>query len=126
MNNIDTKTIQVIVIISAMACLLLAKVPPGLFSLWVLSPLIIIYVIAAIVGRNGNKRHITAVKGYLIVVLPLMWFIHILWYFDINGTATSSSTSAIIFAVLPVYALILGAVAYLIGYIIAPKLDKSK
>lgn len=124
MNSIDTKITQVVIIISAMACLLLAKVPPGVFSLWVISPLIIIYAIVALAGKYGKKRHITAAKGYLVVVLPLMLFIHILWFFDINGTATSSSTSAIVFAILPIYALCLGTLGYLVGYIIAPKLEK--
>jgi hypothetical protein len=50
-----------------------------------------------------------------------MWFVHIQWYFDINGAATASSTSALIFAVLPVYCLILGVIGYAFGYFASSK-----
>ncbi len=116
MERIDTKIIQVVISVTAIACLFLANVMPNVFSLWVLLPLIVIYARTIVAGRKGNKRHIAAVVGFLMPVIPLMLFIHIQWYFDINGSATSSSTSALIFAVLPVYCFILGAIGYVIGY----------
>jgi F0F1-type ATP synthase assembly protein I len=79
-------------------------------------PLIVIYIRTVVAGKQGKKRQITAVKGFLVPVIPLMWFVHIQWYFDINGAATGSSTSALIFAVLPIYSFILGAAGYVIGY----------
>lgn len=116
MESIDTRITQVVIAITAVACLFLANVVPNIGSLWVLSPLIVIYARVVMAGKSGKKRHITASKGFLFFVLPLMWFIHIQWYFDINGTATGSSTSALVFAVLPVYSFLFGAVGYVIGY----------
>jgi F0F1-type ATP synthase assembly protein I len=116
MESISTKTIQAVIGLTAIACLFLADITPNIGSLWVLLPLILIYVRLLIAGKKGKKREITAVKGFLFPVIPLMWFIHIQWYFDINGTATSSSTGALAFAVLPVYCFILGAIGYAIGY----------
>jgi len=116
MESIDTKIIQVIIALTAVACLFLANITPNIGSLWVLSPLIVIYARVVMAGKSGKKRHIAATKGFLLLVLPLMWFIHVQWYFDINGAATGSSTSALVFAVLPVYSFLLGAVGYVIGY----------
>lgn len=116
MVRIDTKTIQIIIAVTAVACLFLADAVPGVASIWVLLPLIVIYISTIIAGRKGRKRHIAAAIGFLFPVIPLMLFVHIQWYFDINGTATGSSTSALIFAVLPVYCFILGAFGYAIGY----------
>ena len=121
MERIDTKVIQVVIGVTAVACLFLANVVPNVFSIWVLLPLIVIYARTIFAGKRGNKRHIAAVVGFLIPVVPLMWFIHIQWYFDINGAATGSSTSALIFAVLPVYCFILGAIGYAIGYAVGQK-----
>jgi energy-coupling factor transporter transmembrane protein EcfT len=121
MERIDTKIIQVVIGVTAVACLFLANVVPSVFSIWVLLPLIVIYALTIFVGQKGKKRHITAVTGFLIPVIPLMLFIHIQWYFDINGAATGSSTSALIFAVLPVYCFILGAIGYAIGYAVGQK-----
>ncbi|KZX82167.1 hypothetical protein A3715_31085 [Oleiphilus sp. HI0009] len=116
MESIDTKIIQAVIATTAIACLFLANVVPNIGSLWVLSPLIVIYARVVLAGKSGKQRHITAAKGFLLLVLPLMWFIHIQWYFDINGTATGSSTSALVFVALPVYSFLLGAVGYVIGY----------
>ena len=116
MESINTKIIQVIIGVTAVASLFLENVTPSIMSLWVLSPLILIYIRTVVAGKKGQKRHITAIKGFLIPVIPLMWFVHIMWYFDIEGTATGSSTSSLIFAVLPVYCMILGVIGYAIGY----------
>jgi hypothetical protein len=121
MERIDTKLIQIVIGITAVACLFLANVVPNAFSLWVLLPLIVIYARTIMAGRKGKKRHVAAVVGFLIPVIPLMWFVHIQWYFDVNGAATESSTSALIFAVLPVYCFVLGAVGYAIGYAASSK-----
>lgn len=119
MEPINTKRIQIVIGVTALACLVLADVVPGLFSLWVLLPLALIYLRAWVAGRNGQRHHISAVVGYLIPVIPLMWFVHLQWYFDINGSATGSSTSALMFAVLPVYCLVLGAIGYALGYAVS-------
>lgn len=124
MERTDTKLIQLIIGITAVACLFLANVAPNIFSLWVLLPLIVIYALTIVVGRSGKKPHVAAVIGFLIPVIPLLWIVHIQWYFDINGVATGSSTSALIFAVLPVYCFILGAIGYALGYAVGLKLNK--
>lgn len=121
MERIDTKLIKLVIGVTAIACLFLANVVPNVFSLWVLLPLIVIYARAVVAGKKGQKRHVAAVVGFLIPVIPLMWFVHIQWYFDIYGAATGSSTSALIFAVLPVYCFILGAIGYAIGYAASSK-----
>lgn len=121
MESIDTKIVQLIIAVTAVASLFLVDVAPNIGSLWVLLPLILIYIRTIMAGRKGQKRHIAAVKGFLVPVIPLMWFIHVQWYLDINGAATGSSTSALIFAVLPVYCFILGGIGYTIGYFLGAK-----
>ena len=121
MDSINTKHIQAVIGATGIACLFLADVVPNMGSVWVLLPLILIYIRAVAAGKHGQKRHVAAVKGFLVPVIPLMLFVHIHWYFDINAAATGSSTSALIFAVLPVYCFILGAIGYAIGYFSASK-----
>ena len=116
MGSIRTKHIQAAIGATGVACLFLADVAPNIGSVWVLLPLILIYIRAVTAGKQGQKRHIAAVKGFLVPVIPLMLFVHVHWYFDINAAATGSSTSALIFAVLPIYCFILGAIGYAIGY----------
>jgi len=121
MENINTKNVQIIIATTAVVCIFLADVVPNIGSLWVLLPLILIYIRTVMAGRKWQKRHIAAVKGFLIPVIPLMWFVHVQWYFDINGAATGSSTSALAFAVLPIYCFILGGIGYAIGYFAGAK-----
>jgi hypothetical protein len=69
MESIDTKSIQAIIAVTAIACLFLANVVPNIGSLWVLLPLLLIYIRTVMAGRKGEKRHIAAVKGFLIPVI---------------------------------------------------------
>jgi energy-coupling factor transporter transmembrane protein EcfT len=121
MASIDTRYIQLVIGVTGIACVFLANVAPNIGTLWVLLPLVVIYMRAVIAGKKGKTRQIAGVKGFLVPVVPLMLFVHFQWYFDINDAATGSSTSALIFAVLPVYSLILGAVGYFIGYLVSSK-----
>ncbi|MCG7868779.1 MAG: hypothetical protein JAY74_20710 [Candidatus Thiodiazotropha taylori] len=118
MAHIDSRIIQVVIGATVVTCLFLENVLPGVHSIWVQLPLVVIYIHTIMLGKNGDRRFLKAIVGYLIPVIFLMLYIHIQWYFDIHGAATGGSTSALIFAVLPVYCFIVGAIGYVIGYAI--------
>ena len=113
--SIETKLLLTAILFTAIACMLLAG--PNMSSLWVLFPLILISIRAVVADKRRQKRHINAIKGFLILVLPLMWIVHIQWDFDINGFATGSSTGALVFGMLPLFCFVLGAIGYIIGYV---------
>lgn len=84
------------------------------FSLWVLSPLIASFIwVSRSEAKSIPKQQIGFVLGSNLVLLS----IHVMWFWDYDGIQTSSSTSALIFAVAPVYAFIIGGFFAFIGYL---------
>jgi len=58
-----------------------------------------------------NQLKPPAFWGFIVGSNLFMLAVHITWYLDIDGAKTGSSTSALIFSVMPVWAFIFGGVA---------------
>jgi hypothetical protein len=63
---------------------------------------------------------------YTIISLGLLLFGHLAWYFDWQGTKTGSSTSGLIFIFLPLYAVILGGIGYLFGWLAGTAINRLR
>jgi len=95
------------------------------FIIWTSLPLYISYMYYQQATRQGLDKKLYAAYGYLVVSLGLSYLYHMAWFFDWDSTKTGSSTSALIFIWFPIYAVILGYVGYLIGYVIGSFKQKS-
>lgn len=80
------------------------------FWVWNTFPLIVAYWLL----RRARLKGLRALPEGLFIGFTLgpLVLAHAAWIFDWNRTATGSSTSALMFIFLPIYALILGGMAY--------------
>jgi hypothetical protein len=87
------------------------------FIPWNLVPVVIGYFLTrrAMVGTVPGQNAAWPAAGYNAAGVGTVIFFHMAWLFDWGGMATGSSTSALIFIFLPAYALIAGAVGFLVG-----------
>ena len=81
-----------------------------LFAVWNMIPVAIGYVLLRGARRKGLRTK--PELAFIVASCGLLLFAHAAWMFDWGGTATGSSTSALIFIFLPIYASILGAIAW--------------
>jgi len=118
MEVIDTKKLRIFIIVTAIVFYVLEGVIVNPFFLWVATPLGFAYFHLSASGNSGSAKGVGAIKGFLFGSIPLLLLIHVAWALDIDGTKTGGSTSALIFAVAPVYAFITGGVGYVLGRIL--------
>lgn len=64
-----------------------------------------------LVGRRGRRTMPWGRTAFAVVATLFMVWFHLSWLFDWGGARTSSSTSALAFIFMPLWAFILGAVA---------------
>jgi hypothetical protein len=81
-----------------------------LFILWNCAPLLLALALVSASRHSGPVKHFAA-YGFAVGAAAAVLYWHIVWAFNIGKTATSSSTSGIVFAILPAWALRGGAVA---------------
>ena len=80
------------------------------FIAWNIAPCVLAYMI---ISRPSAKH---PAIGFVIGVLGLTILIHFYWMFDISGTKTGPSTSALIFIFIPIYSILLGLIAAAVGF----------
>ena len=98
---------------------------PNYFALYQLLPIAVFYVFQLTVfskvrGTASLVCHVLAVL--ILLIFPLL--AQLSWHFDLNGLATKSSTSGLLFVWLPIYALLPGMVACLAALVIKFKAGK--
>ena len=81
-----------------------------LFLVWAHFAMLISVLWASALIRF-NKPYTPAFYGFFIGSHIFMFPVHIMWYFDIDGSRTGGSTAALIFAVMPVWSIIFGGIA---------------
>lgn len=60
--------------------------------------------------EETNEKHLsTPVAGFVFTNVAVIILAHLAWLFDWGGTATSSSTSGLLFVILPVLAFLAGS-----------------
>jgi len=115
---INQRTALYILIICAVMFYGLAGVLFNPFIIWTALPLYIAYFrLRAAIQLQSRLKYVGFLE-FSLVSIGFSLFYHLPWFFDWWGTKTSSSTSALIFIFLPVYAVILGFVGLFIGWTI--------
>jgi hypothetical protein len=84
--------------------------PLNPFWVWNAIPVALGYALL----RRARRRAFRVAPEIAFIVLScgLLLFAHAAWAFDWGRTATGSSTSALIFIFLPIYAIVLGGLAF--------------
>lgn len=87
----------------------------SLFAIWNVLPLIIGYLLL----RRARRKKFTPMPEILYNVCStgVIAAGHLAWITDFQNTATGSSTSALLFVLLPVWAILLGGLAFLTGWV---------
>lgn len=88
------------------------------FAIWNASPLLISYLLVSKSIEQDSKLIFIGFVLFTFISLTLSLLGHFAWHFDWQQTKTDSSTSAILFIFIPVYAIILGGVGYILGLFI--------
>src|SRR3972149_438773 len=96
------------------------------FAIWNASPLLISYFLYSRGLTLNSRPVIIGFAFYTIISLGLLLFGHLAWYFDWQGTKTGSSTSGLIFIFLPLYAVILGGIGYLFGWLAGTAINRLR
>jgi hypothetical protein len=88
-------------------------------ALWNVLPVAIGLLVAR--GTRRGPRTPVAIgpgAGFLAGAVPMSLFWHAAWQFDVWRTASSSSTSALMFLILPIYAIGIGLAGSLLGMVV--------
>jgi hypothetical protein len=95
-----------------------AAIAPRLaFTFWGCTPMLLaLWLVFA--ARHSGPTMRFAGYGFSVGTAGVVLLGHIMWAFDIGKTATGSSTSALMFLFLPPWAVIVGAMAAVLGGII--------
>jgi len=112
---------KLIVILACLFCTVVAFLVLGLnyFALYQLLPIILFYffqvkVFSDIEGIWMKICYILAIL--ILLIFPLL--AQVSWYYDINGLASKSSTSGLLFVFLPIYASLPGLLICVIAFAI--------
>lgn len=94
------------------------------FVFWNIVPIIV----SALIYNKFIERPLINNSGFHSVVAILLFhcFFHIVMYFDIGKSATGSSTSALAFIFIPIYAVAFGGIVYFISKLIFTVIGKLK
>ena len=116
-------------LLSFIACAIvfyaLAGIAVNPLIIWTALPLYISYVLTKSDRFSSSISGRYSSYGFNIASVGFSLFYHLAWFFDWQGTQTSSSTSAIIFIIMPIYAVVLGFGGLLVGGLIG-RFQKSK
>ena len=104
---------------SAAAFYFLADIPLNPLIVWTALPLYVSYYLINRAIDSDLPGSLLSAYGFMLFSIVFSLFYHLTWYLDWQGTRTGSSTSGLIFLFLPVYAIVIGFVGYLVGKLIA-------
>lgn len=123
MSNI---TALIICIICSIAAFLMLGF--NYFALYQLLPIVVFFIFQVTVFNRLQRSETFARICYIIsfsILLMFPLFAQSMYYFDINQTASKSSTSGLLFVWLPIYAVLPGLVPCSIAWIIHSKRRKA-
>lgn len=93
--------------------------PANPFAYWNLVPLITAAVLVVCCPGSSGTRRRFATLGFVSLSTFAVLMAHLSWDFDWGGTATGSSTSGILFVLLPFIGLFCGCIGSLCGWLLA-------
>lgn len=78
--------------------------------IWNCVPIVVSYVLLS----RARQKAINPLPeiAFFVLACGAVLFAHVAWLYDWSGVATGSSTAGLMFVVLPVYAIVLGAAAF--------------
>ena len=114
-----------ILIATAVALYFLAGISFNPLILWTSLPLYLSYLFVASASKSHSIQRLFSAYGFMLFGIAFSLFYHLTWYFDWQGTKTGSSTSALIFIWLPMYAVILGFVGYMLGHVVGKLYERK-
>lgn len=79
------------------------------------------YFIVIKAWKIKSRKKVWEGYNFLIVSIGFSYFYHLLWFFDIDGSKTGGSTSALLFLWGPIWAVFLGYIGYFIGSFVEEK-----
>jgi len=109
------KIFILILVINAFTLYILEGILFNPLFIWVLLPIYIGYTIVIKAWKMNSKKRLWEGYNFLIASIGFSYYYHFLWFFDLSGTKTGSSTSALIFLWGPIWAVLLGYIGYFIG-----------
>lgn len=88
------------------------------FWLWNVSPIIACGLLLSLSKLDSSKPVFWGGIGFTITGGILTLLLHTAWLFNWGDFATGSSTSALTFIFIPIYAFIIGGICWLLGWYI--------
>jgi len=112
-------------LVAAAAIPVLVVHGPGPGNWWNLAPLAVAALVLALLrNRTGGSRF--AAPGFALFTAAAVAGGHLAWVADLGGTATGSSTSGLLFVVLPFLALGAGLLGAGLGVASGTLLDRGR
>jgi len=111
MKPIDTTKPRRIIVALSIIFYIMEGVLLNPAIIWVVSPLIFIYIKLKEYGNKGLIHKVNAANGFLIGSSLILFLGHLAWVYDTEG----KSTGSLIFAVIPIYSFIVGGIGYYFG-----------
>ena len=115
------KIFILILSINAVVLYLLEGILFNPLFIWVLLPFYIGYSIVYKAWKINSKKKLWEGYNFLIVSIFFSYFYHLLWFFDLDGAKTGSSTAALIFLWGPLWSVLFGYVGYFFGSFVENK-----
>jgi hypothetical protein len=124
MNKI--KTLEIVIITIALFIVISEGVTPNFFTVWNLLPILVYYFLLK-KGLPFWKNIIIKITLFLTGITLLLFpvIIHLMWAFDFGETKTGSSTSALVFIFIPVWALLFAFLPITVQLIYISKLKNK-
>ena len=88
------------------------------FLFWNASPIIVCGLLLSLSKLDPSKPSFWGGVGFALTGGILTLLLHTAWLFDWGEFATGSSTSALIFIFIPIYAFIIGGISWILGWYI--------
>ena len=112
----------------------IAEVETGLdTTLRNLAPLLLtlgLGVIALVRNRSDwwqpDARWPLATLGFALPAVGLSLYLHVLWHYDVDGLASKARDPRLLFAWLPLYTLLAGAIGAALGLIVGRQLNERR
>lgn len=112
----EKKRMLIILIVITLVLYVLSGVVFNPMIVWTAGPVFLSYPLMSHGLSKDSKRNRLGAYAYLVGSSGFSLAYHFAWFFDWGGTKTGGSTSALIFAVFPVYAVLIGFLLWPIGY----------
>ncbi len=82
---------------------------------WSAIPLFTSYQLFKIAAKPASVKRLWGALGFFTLSTLVLLLSHLAWWFDVQGTQSNAGSGIWVFSVLPVHALVFGALGYFAG-----------